>query len=146
VVVRFSFVAGVAAIALVTCGCDSSSPSANGGSTASAPTTASAEPLVPAVLQGSWRLVPTSAGRVTLVVRETEFSLWGPEHRLTAGLLGDDEVLEFFPTDLTDCESEDLARYRWTLEGDILSFTLMGEDPCRSRKRVLAGSTFERRG
>ena len=142
--VRFSFVAGILATVLVS-GCDSSSPSANGGSTASAPTTASAEPLVPEVLQGHWRRVPRSAGRVTLIVRETEYSLRGP-YRLTAGLLGDEEVLEFFTGDFTDCESDDPWRYRWTLEGDILSLAAIGKDPCRGRRRVLDGSTFERRG
>jgi len=145
VVVRFSLVAGIVATVLVS-GCDSSSPSANGGSTASAPTTtASAEPLVPDVLQGRWRLVPTSAGRLILIVRETEYSLRGL-YRTTAGLLGDDEVLEFFPLDLRGCESSDLGRYRWTLEGDILSLALIGKDPCRIRRRIFDGSTFERRG
>jgi hypothetical protein len=79
-------------------------------------------------------------------VNEVDYSLQGPGYRLSAGLLGDDDVLEFFPTDLTDCESSDLGRYRWTLEGNILSLTLIRKDPCRIRGRVLDDSTFERRG
>jgi len=145
VVVRSFLVAGVAATVLVACGCDSSSPSANGDSTASAPTrTATATPLVPKELQGRWRLVPTSAGRVSLSIGETGYSLNGPGYRLAAGLLGDGEVLEFFPTDRTDCESAGMGRYRWALEGDTLSLALIGKDPCRSRGRVLDGSMFER--
>ena len=51
---------------------------------------------------------------------------------------GDD--IEFHGSDL--CEGS--GHYTWVVEGDTLTFTMVGTDPCSGRSEVLVPGSFRR--
>lgn len=67
----------------------------------------------------------------------------GAAHHGTFSVDGD--TIEFTST-CSDTNQEGVGRYRWTLEGDILHFELIGKDECSGRSAVLEDATYERSG
>ena len=52
----------------------------------------------------------------------------------------DGDVITFSNSNLCD----GIGTYQWSLEGDMLTLTLTGADPCSGRTDVLAAQTFVR--
>jgi hypothetical protein len=141
--------AGVLAVLVpLLAACGGSNPPAKTEAATVAPSTATTQASgAPAELQATWRLVSDEVGLppTRLYVRTNTYivSRGGAAHHGTFSVDGD--TIEFTST-CSDTNQEGVGRYRWTLEGDMLHFELIGKDECSGRSAVLEDATYERSG
>ena len=94
---------------------------------------------VPSKLQGTWLVREPFLLRLKL--NEGSYSIEG--HSGPAEVEGD--VLTFTST-CGDSAVKGVGHYRWTLKGDRLHLSVIGQDECGGRAAGLSGTTFERFG
>ena len=98
--------------------------------------------IAPDELRGRW-VTMTGNERVTLSITDGRYEIF-----VQRGLGGRPANLEFegdmihFLTSFDDCEAR--STYRWQVQGDTLSLTPIGDEPCENRRYRLAGRSFTR--
>lgn len=63
-----------------------------------------------------------------------------PGERGSGQVTVEGDAIEFYGSNL--CEGS--GDYTWTVEGDVLTFTMIGTDPCSGRSDVLVPGSFRR--
>ena len=139
---------GLVLIAVLLAGCgdddDTDPGEIDATLSASATPVQSATPTVDAAIAalfGQWQTTISAGDSVTLALREGTYAIGRGaatgrgRMKVTAG------GAEFSGSDLCD----GIGNYRWSLQGDTLSFTSVGEDECSGRSEVLDGITYKKR-
>jgi hypothetical protein len=103
-------------------------------------TTAAAVGSASTELQASWRTTLDTGEAVTLLLRADSYRITRGPASGTGKIAVDGDVITFSNSILCD----GIGTYQWSLEGDMLTLTLTGGDPCSGRTEVLAGQTFVR--
>jgi hypothetical protein len=103
-------------------------------------TTAAAVGSASTELEARWRTTLDNGEAVTLLLRVDSYRIARGLASGTGKIAVDGDVITFSNSNLCD----GIGTYRWSLEGDMLTLTLTGGDPCRGRTEVLAGQTFVR--
>ena len=139
----------VACVPLVAVSCSGGGSS----STASTPTAPSPAPApapaaenpAPQTLQGTWAAMTNTLDatnvRVTLRLLETTYTIASPGHSTTGSISVAGQVIEFFGTELCD---DSRGSYRWSVQGNALSFTETAPDACAARRIAVNGVTYTR--
>ena len=112
--------------------------------TTAASTTTLAPDAAPVELSGVWR---TNLGTGDQVLDNVSLTLSGNQYALQRGpnsatgsisVAGD--TIAFFASSLCD----GTGTYRWVVEGETLTLTVIDPDPCGNRSLVLDGITYDR--
>jgi hypothetical protein len=104
-------------------------------STSTAPPTGAA----PDALRGRWQTTLANGEAITFTIQESTFQI-----RRGPGANGGSLQVHGDTMSLTTASCEGVGEYRWSVEGDRLTITLLGEDSCPNRSDALAGSVFQR--
>ncbi len=107
-------------------------------SPSASPTVNFLEPTVPAELAGTWRR--SVGGEMVDLSLQVGYTIQRGFGRGSGRVTIDGDEIEFHGSDL--CEGSGI--YTWVVEGDTLTFTMVGTDPCSGRSEVLVPGSFRR--
>ena len=107
-------------------------------SPSASPTVNFLEPTVPAELAGTWRR--SVGGEMVDLSLQVGYTIQRGFGRGSGRVTIDGDEIEFHGSDL--CEGSGI--YTWVVEGDTLTFTMVGTDPCSGRLEVLVPGSFRR--
>lgn len=96
------------------------------------------ETSVPPELAGTWRR--SVAGETVDLSLQIGYSIQRGFGRGSGRVAVDGDRIEFFASD----RCEGAGDYTWTVEGDVLTLTMVGTDPCSGRSEVLIPGSFRR--
>lgn len=102
------------------------------------PTVNFLEPTVPAELAGTWQR-SVGGERVDLSLH-IGYTIQRGGGRGSGRVTVDGNRIEFYASNLCD----GTGVYTWSVEGDNLTFTMVGTDPCSGRSEVLVPGSFRR--
>lgn len=119
------------------------SPTTSIGSSASpsaspSPTVNFLEPTVTPELAGTWRR--SVGGQTVDLSLQVGYTIQRGGGRGSGRVTIDGNNIEFHDSNL--CEGSGM--YTWVVEGDTLTFTMVGTDPCSGRSEVLVPGSFQR--
>ena len=104
-------------------------------------TTTSSADAAPAELRGRWRTTLAGGDEVTFTVQPATYQI-----RRGPGAVGGAVRVQGDTILLTTSVCEGVGEYRWSRQGDQLTLTMVGVDPCANRSEVLVGSVFTAEG
>jgi hypothetical protein len=137
----------VPALILVASACSTAGPQSAPAVQTSPTSTSSAEAsetaAVPDELVGEWEGQKGSDPVLLILQRDGSYfvRVIVPPHRGAFSASADGTLLEFFG----GYPCMDRGSYEWAVEGDTLTFTVVGEDQCPGRQSILDPLTFTRR-
>ncbi len=102
------------------------------------PTVNFLEPTVPAEIAGTWRR--SVGGQTVDLSLQVGYTIQRGGGRGSGRVTIDGNDIEFHSSSL--CEGS--GTYTWVVEGDTLTFTMVGTDPCSGRSEVLVPGSFQR--
>lgn len=130
------------------CGGESGSSPPPAADTSVSTSVAGAVPgeAAPPALQGTWKLVSKSLDRGLLfVISDRHYRV--PTRLAHGDLAVDGNEVAFYNAAICGLTLPDgVGRYRWRVEGETLTFRLIGEEPCGGRGDILEDSTYKRIG
>ena len=137
-------------LVVASCGGGSSpTPTAPSPSPAPPPAPAPTPPAAgqnpaPQTLHGTWAAMTDTHDatnvRVTLRLLDTTYTIASPGHSTTGSITVAGQVIEFFGTQACD----ERGSYRWSVQGNALSFAETALDGCTDRRIALNGVTYTR--
>jgi len=142
------------ALSLAACGGDSAAPGTAGESARSLSTptsstsSANGAPVggpAPEELQGTWLLVSKKNAEKGLQFIISEHHYRVPRRFAHGDLVVDGNEIAFFNAAICGLTlPEGVGHYRWTIEGELLRFEPIGEEPCGGRGDILEDATYKR--
>ena len=139
-------VAGTLSLSMAACGDDDSGADASASATRSTAASAPVQSPTPTpdrateALFGVWRTTISEGDNVRLDLRDGSYAIYRGPAAGTGDMEATADEAEFSGSDL--CEGA--GRYKWSVDGEQLTFTSIGTDACSGRSEVLDGKTYTR--
>lgn len=135
------------ALGFASCGDDDDSAAtttSTSTTTSTTTTTLPPEQIAPTELRGRW-IGMAGADRITLTLADGSYqiSIAGAGARFRPKVEYEGDTIRFLTT-VDNCDQ--LAVYRWQVDGDTLTLTPVGDDQCANRRFFLGAGTFTREG